>query len=154
MNGTTRITHTAPRDLTELRVADAMHDGVLTCRLEAPLRTVARMMAEHRVHCIVACDEDDDSPRTALWGVVSDLDLVGAANACDVDEWTAARAAATPVLSLARDETLERAAQLMTEHGVAHLVVVDPVHDRPLGVLSTLDVAAALAGLKREREEE
>jgi CBS domain-containing protein len=34
----------------------------------------------------------------------------------------------------------------MTRTGVAHLVVVDPVERRPVGVLSTLDLAGALAG--------
>ncbi len=33
----------------------------------------------------------------------------------------------------------------MTRHGVSHLVVVDPVEQRPLGVLSTLDLAGVLA---------
>jgi CBS domain-containing protein len=42
-------------------------------------------------------------------------------------------------------ETLERAAQLMTEHNTAHLIVVDPKQQRPLGVLSTLDIAGTLA---------
>ena len=46
---------------------------------------------------------------------------------------------------IAPDETLERAAQLMAENAVAHLVVVDPDTGHPVGVLSTLDVAAALA---------
>ena len=42
-------------------------------------------------------------------------------------------------------ETLERAAQLMTEHATSHLVVVDVGLLRPVGVISTLDIAAALA---------
>jgi CBS domain-containing protein len=33
----------------------------------------------------------------------------------------------------------------MTEHGTAHLVVVD-TGERPIGVISTLDVAASLCG--------
>jgi CBS domain-containing protein len=43
------------------------------------------------------------------------------------------------------DEPLLGAAQLMSEHGVSHLVVVDPASGYPLGVLSTLDVAAMYA---------
>jgi CBS domain-containing protein len=42
------------------------------------------------------------------------------------------------------DDTLMRAAQLMTEHAVTHLLVVDPAGGLPVGVLSTLDVARAL----------
>jgi CBS domain-containing protein len=33
----------------------------------------------------------------------------------------------------------------MTEHGTSHLVVVDTETLRPVGVISTLDVAARLA---------
>ena len=42
-----------------------------------------------------------------------------------------------------------RAAQLMTEHAVAHVVVVDPPPARPLGVLSTLDIAGAVSEADR-----
>jgi CBS domain-containing protein len=42
-------------------------------------------------------------------------------------------------------ETLERAAQLMNEHEITHLVVVDPSTKDPVGVLSTLDIAGVVA---------
>jgi len=48
---------------------------------------------------------------------------------------------------IASDETLRRAAQLMGEHEVTHLVVVEPTTTKPLGVLSTLDLAEVLAGV-------
>ena len=57
---------------------------------------------------------------------------------------TAGATAATPLLTIRPDETVQRAAQLMTEHGITHLVVVDAGH-RPVGVISTLDVAASLS---------
>ena len=41
---------------------------------------------------------------------------------------------------------LARAAQLMIEVEVSHLIVIEPHSARPIGVLSTLDVAQALAG--------
>ena len=44
------------------------------------------------------------------------------------------------------DDDLRHAAQLMTESGVSHLAVVDPKTRRPVGVVSTLDVARAVAG--------
>ena len=45
---------------------------------------------------------------------------------------------------LARD-TLLHATHLMEQHGVTHLVVVAEEGGRPVGVLSTLDVARSLA---------
>jgi CBS domain-containing protein len=126
-----------------IRVAGAMHRGVLTCSRDSSLEHVARLMARRRVHCVVVSDEPDDAD--LLWGVVSDLDLVAAASVRDLDDQSAGAAAATAALTISPDEMLQRAAQLMTEHGAAHLVVVDPARRRPVGVLSTLDVAAAVS---------
>jgi CBS domain-containing protein len=42
-------------------------------------------------------------------------------------------------------DPLERAMQLMTEHEVTHVIVVERHAGRPIGVLSTLDVARALS---------
>ncbi len=131
----------------ETRVIDAMHPGVLTCPVETPLRDVARMMARYRVHCVVVFDEREEADSEgALWGVVSDLDLAAALALDEIDDRTAGGAAATPVVMIGPNETLGRAAQLMTENSTAHLVVVDPESGRPVGVLSTLDLARVAAG--------
>jgi CBS domain-containing protein len=129
----------------ELHVADAMHEGVLACPRDTPLDAVARLMVRERVHCIVVADENGGTSGLP-WGIVSDLDLVAAATVRPLDEQTAAGSAATPIVSVAPNETLERAAQLMTELATQHLVVVDPVSAQPVGVISTLDIAAALGG--------
>lgn len=137
---------TGRRALGEIEVAEAMHPGVLTCPLETPLRDVARMMALYRIHAVVAFGEDtDDANGVGLWGVISDLDLVQAAVGGELEDRSAGGTAVTPVLTIAADDTLLRAAQLMSEHDVTHLVVVDRGATRPVGILSTLDIARALA---------
>jgi CBS domain-containing protein len=76
-------------------------------------------------------------------GVVSDLDVVAAvASGADC---SAHHAAATEALTISDDEPLRNVAQLMSEHGVSHLVVVDGAGGYPLGVLSTLDIATVCA---------
>ena len=135
--------------LAGIRVGDAMHAGVLTCDRDESLSEVARKMAEQSVHCIVVASANGDG--VPAWGVVSDLDLVAAATVRDLDEQSAAGSAASPLLLVTPDETLERAAQLMTEHGTAHLLVVDGPDLEPVGVLSTLDIAASL-GNEHDRE--
>ena len=55
-------------------VGEAMTPGVLTCTPDTELRDVARMMARYHVHAIVVFGPD----QLAAWGVLSDLDLVGA----------------------------------------------------------------------------
>jgi CBS domain-containing protein len=144
-------TEPGTRSLDGIAVEEAMHRGVLKCPLWTPLADVARMMATYRVHSVVAVGEGGDDDEALLWGVVSDLDLVSAAALDDVEGRTAGGTAATELLTITPDETLARAAQLMREHGVSHLVVVDSKLDRPIGILSTLDVAAAIAGVLESR---
>ena len=126
--------------LASSRVADAMHHGVIVCDRDDSLSHVARLMSEHRVHSVVVGGETG-----RLWGIVSDLDLVAAAAVRPLDEQTAGGTAVTPVVAVAPGHSLQEAAQLMTTYGVAHLVVVEPGTGRPVGVLSTLDLAHALA---------
>ncbi len=125
-------------------VSDAMRSEVLTCPPDASLRTIARMMVVEHVHCMVVSDDDERGGGTATWGIVTDMDLMRAARE-DIDERTASWAAASEFLSVAPDEPLIRAMQLMLEHDVTHLVVVDPGGEKAVGVLSTLDVAGVLA---------
>ena len=119
-------------------VGEAMYPGVITCLPETPLRIIARMMATYRVHSVVVFGHDDD---VAPWGVVSDMDLVGALGG----NGTAGSIAATPVVTTTPEETLVRAAQLMREHATSHLLVVARETRVPIGVLSTLDIAKAFA---------
>ena len=134
-------------DLGELRVVDAMHPGLISCSLDTPLRTVARMMATYRVHAIlVTAHGEEELPGGGVWGIVTDADLVRAAQAANLLDEPARRIAATPAVTVGAAEDLARGAQLMVEHEISHLIVVDPHSARPIGVLSTLDVARAVAG--------
>jgi CBS domain-containing protein len=131
-----RVTNQLSVPFGKALVSDVMTPGVINCPPETPLRTVARMMATYRVHAVVVFDGGD-------WSIVSDLDLVASASAAD--DLTAGAVSASPLVTVAPNETLERAAQLMAEHESAHLVVREPGADRPVGIVSTLDVARALA---------
>ncbi|MBV8081241.1 MAG: CBS domain-containing protein [Actinobacteria bacterium] len=128
----------------ELRVGDVMTTGVISCSPETPLREVAELMASRRVHAVFVF-ADGDQYTTRLWGLVSDLDLVAGAWAGAAAR-TAGELAVAPLVSIYADEPLARAAMLMAEYGVGHLAVVDPDDGRPAGVVSTLDLARAVAG--------
>jgi CBS domain-containing protein len=119
-------------------VGDVMTPGILTCLPSTPLRNVARMMATHRVQAIVVFGDDD---RLLPWGVVSDLDLVGAIQT----DAPAKSVAASPVVTVTIHDTLSHAAQLMREYSTSHLVVIaDDSSPLPIGIVSTLDIARAL----------
>src|SRR5262245_39052969 len=130
----------APILTSRMFVAEAMRPGVLSCPSDTPLREAARIMAVHRIHCVVVGD------LSGGWGVLSDLDLARAVDTADEDT-TAGEIAATDPVSLPPTATLDEAARLMAEHETAHIVIVDPRSGDPLGVVSTLALALALAGL-------
>jgi CBS domain-containing protein len=141
----TTTSTSAKRSLKAIKVSEAMATGVIRCAPHTPLRHVAVIMAERHVHAVYVFDygeEDDVAPE--LWGLVSDLDLVAAARG-DIDARTAHDAAVTPLIDVRSDDSLDRAAQLMSEYGVSHLAVLEPGTRRPIGVLSTLDIARLLA---------
>lgn len=124
--------------LAHVHVRDAMHTGILTTDPSTPLDVVARLMADQRVHAVAVADPDHTR---RPWGIVSALDVAAAA-AGDIDE-TAGEAAQTEVVTVSADAALDSAASVMVEHGLSHVIVVEPASGHPCGILSTLDVAAA-----------
>jgi CBS domain-containing protein len=131
--------HALTPEMSDVRVRDCMHHGVFTCEAGDSLREVAAIMANRRVHAVVITTGNG----ARAVAVVSDLDVVAAvASGADC---TAAQAAATETLTVRADQTVLAAARLMNEHAVSHLVVVDAAGGHPLGVLSSLDVAAIYA---------
>jgi CBS domain-containing protein len=135
-------THVPPPEplLESLTVADAMHHGIVSCPPGATLREIAELLAEHTVHCAVVADATDDGP-PSLWGLVSDVDLMRGLDSPVA--LTAGNLAAVPVVTVKSDDRLRHAARLMGEHDIAHLVVVRG--GKPVGILSTLDIARAAA---------
>ncbi len=120
-------------------VADVMTPGIITCAPETPLEAVAELMATHGVHAVAVGGIAADH---LVWGIVDSLDLVRALRHPDtagVAEAISRQAAH----AIEPDAPLSEAVRLMDEHKVAHLVVMD--RDRPVGVVSTLDIAGAAA---------
>lgn len=126
-------------------VADAMHPGILSCDAEATLTDVARLMSSHHVHCIVVADMADGEANDApVWGIISDLALVRAGMTPNAPD-TARALARRPVPEVDTTAALREAAELMLTEGTSHIVAVNPDTRRPVGILSTLDVAGVLA---------
>ena len=121
-------------------VADAMHPGIMTCEPDAPTTEVARMMAGHHVHCAITRTRGDQ----LVWGIISDLDLLRAGAATGA-ELTASEMAIEPIFTVEPSTPLREAAELMLTHSSTHVLVVDPSKQRPIGMLSTLDIAGILA---------
>jgi CBS domain-containing protein len=128
------------------KVYDVMHAGMLTCAADTAMAEVARLMATHRVHCIVVADPGGEFAGKRWdrpWAVISDLDLVSAADG-GLGEAMAGEVAATELVTVTADDDAGHAARMMAEHEVTHLVVVHPDSGRPVGIVSALDLAGAL----------
>lgn len=136
------------RGLRAVNVRDAMTTPIVTCTPDVPIEEVAELMAHHRIHSVVVLQppSPDAAPAHRRWGVLSDLDLVTAVPwgaglaACE-----AGSVAASPQVVIRSDETLAAAAAMMAEYRTAHLLVAEEGSDEPVGILSALDVARALA---------
>ena len=130
--------------IAHLTVGDAMRRGLIFCPPDAELKTVAHTMAEASIHCVFIRDILRRSPSgdVVTWGVVSDLDLLHGLRS-GAEARIASDIAATELLTVDPTDTLETAVRLMTDCGTAHLVVVSPREGRPVGMISSLDIARA-----------
>ena len=125
-------------------VSDAMHPGILACEPDASLSEVAQMMATYHVHCIAVVGISHEEPECGVWSVISDLDLVRAG--IRGGETPSARAIAQqPLVTVEPTTPLIEAGGLMLAHQVSHLVVIQPGTQRPIGIISTADIAGVLA---------
>ena len=122
-------------------VEDVMHPGIVSCPPQTDLVTVARTMASRHIHAVVVSGIEPTAHGEHLtWGLLTSLDLVAAADTgADAGD-----VCSTEVVTIAADEPLERAVQLMLEHQLTHLLVLS-ADALPVGIVSTLDVAGCLA---------
>lgn len=124
-----------------MKVEDHMHAGVVACDPRAPLADVARILSDERIHCVVVSGIDTTRSGSRLtWGTLTDSDLIRALDSGDTSV-TAGPIAATEIVTVEPSESLDRVVQLMSEHEITHLVVVDGGF--PVGVISSLDIARA-----------
>jgi len=128
-----------PIELEHIRVVDAMHRGIVSCSSDAPLREVAGVMADNRVHAVALIDGNG----SRRFRVLSDLDVIAAI--AGEKALIAGETTGREPVTISSNERLSRAVQLMVEHSTSHLVVVDAGSGRLVGIISTLDVAAVYA---------
>jgi CBS domain-containing protein len=125
--------------LADLKVSEYATDTILACQPDAPLREVAELMANNRVHAVMVVNDVAPEPP-----VITDRDLAAAAASGHFDELYARDVSGGEAVSIAADDGLEVAAALLAERRVSHLVVRDSMR-KPVGVLSVLDLARAIS---------
>ena len=121
-------------------VADVMSHGLVACRESATARQAARLMTDRHARALVVVRADGRP-----LGVVTGTDLLPL-----VGTGSGGRAVAElmhPPITIGPGASLREAADLMLEHEIHRLVVVDPGDPDavPLGIVATTDLAAEMA---------
>ena len=132
--------------LRAFQVRDAMHVGLIKCPRETPLAEVARLMAVHRVHAIVTVGAED----RALGRRLRPRPGLGARHRRGSHgRRTQPRRTSCPSRPTTRS-TMPPSSSASTPS--THLIVVEPATKRPVGVISTLDVAGVFAGVRTKHD--
>jgi len=119
--------------------------GTVQESMSSPAETVTRDTSVATASQVVATNEIGSLVVTGgtQLGVVTKTDLLSVVAGEGDPETTSVRAVTfSPVVTIAPDAPLSKAASRMDKNGIKHLIVVN---DGPVGVLTTTDVVAALA---------
>lgn len=116
-------------------VRDIMTADPVTVEPQASVTQVARIMRDEDLGAVLVTDGDD------LRGLVTDRDLVvrALAEGGDLEQTTVAGACSDDLVTVGPDDELDVAIQLMREHSVRRIPVVD--HGHPVGIVSLGDAA-------------
>jgi CBS domain-containing protein len=123
-----KYTHRDPRPVPPDRVGDVMRREVATVQPETPRGAVLPLLVTGDAGAVVVVDAQG-----RLLGIITNGDLMERAGL------TAANAMTAQVIHVAANDPLDRAAQLMSTHGIRWLPVAD-AEGRLVGLLNRVDV--------------
>ncbi|MEJ8667677.1 CBS domain-containing protein [Streptomyces sp. NBC_01017] len=117
-------------------VRDVMTTDPMTVEPQASVQAVARMMRDEDIGAVLVTEGE------RLRGLVSDRDLVvrAMAEGGDPDRTTVAQACSEDLVTVGPDDDLILAVQVMREHSVRRVPVVDR-ESRPVGIVALADLA-------------
>lgn len=131
-----------------------MTEAVLTVDINDPAGEVLRLLAGYPVHHLPVLDQQK------VVGMLSSADLMklelflpkGGKSPIEYlnQRMTVGRLVRGPVLTIQPHQSVETAAQLMAQHGVHALAVVN-AQDHLLGIVTTTDIIHAALGGKNDR---
>lgn len=128
--------------MSDKKVQDWMHGGVITCDPEMSVADVAAIMDVRDISALVVVNGAGDA-----LGVISRTDLV---NARFIEPYMkhwrglcAEHLMTKPAITVSPDTGIDEAVQLLNEKHIHRLVVVEKSggHIRPVGILSITDLA-------------
>jgi CBS domain-containing protein len=116
-------------------VRDIMTGSPVTVEPQTSVTAVARLMRDQNIGAVLVTEKDQ------LRGLVSDRDLVvrTLAEGGDPERTTVAQACSEDLVTVGPDEDLDHAVELMRDHAVRRIPVVEDGH--PVGIVALGDAA-------------
>ncbi|MGW0336247.1 CBS domain-containing protein [Streptomyces sp. NPDC003011] len=116
-------------------VSDIMTSAPVTVEPQTSVTAVARIMRDQDLGAVLVADGDQ------LRGLVTDRDLVvrALAEGGDPEQTTVAGACSDDLVTVAPEDDVDHAIELMREHAVRRLPVVESGH--PVGIVALADLA-------------
>ena len=126
----------------ERTIRDAMHRGVVTCKVSSTAEEVAKILLDNHVSVAVVVDERSDA-----CGILTKTDLIKCYGK-DLTSIVAEDLMSTELLTVSADTLVHEAVQMMLTHKVHQLVVVSQAgaHHRPVGIFTRADAVALMVG--------
>ncbi len=117
-----------------MQVKQAMTKQVLVTDPNSTIRDVAKVMANHRVGCLVVMEENK------IVGIITELDIIWKVVAGDLEPKTTLvqEVMTKEVITVQADQTLEEASHIMIEQKIKKLPVVEK--DKLVGIITATDL--------------
>ncbi|MDS0281191.1 HPP family protein [Haloarcula onubensis] len=125
----------------DIFVGSLMTSPVTTVPADTPAKDAAELMLEAGISSVVVVDDND-----RLVGILTSTDFVAIAAAEDsAAAFSVADHMTTDVVTTTAGASIEAVANLLIEHGIHHVPVVDDAAG-VVGMVTTTDLTAYLAG--------
>ncbi len=132
--------------MAQIRVADIMHVGIISCPSETSVEDAIALMQNYRIHAVIVVDGPG-----YLAGIVSQTDMLNAwqdgSTYQQVMHGPVGAVMTRSVITCLPQMELDRAIKLLNRHRIHRLVVVEERNDGrfwPVGVLSMTDIVRAI----------
>lgn len=125
-------------------VEDLMVRELVTCDVDGSLQDAAELMLRHQVGSVIVTRDGDP------FGIVTETDMLeaGATTRHPFDELPLEEVVSTPLVTTTGDATVRAAVNLMREHGIKKLPVLEGLE--LVGIVSRTDIVFHYGDFIRE----
>ena len=132
----------------EKKVREVMSRGIITGRFDETLSSIAEIMTDEDISCLVIVDKND-----GVAGIISSLDIVkafGEKTPAEISETKAEDIMIPLVYNVNPEMTLTEVSNIMVVKGIHRVVVLSEEGSRkPVGLMSATDIVKEVRKMKK-----